>query len=317
MNNVYFVKYSISLYLKIMSIPKQDIIRICENNIESFTNDIKKICYLSHGILNSEMLLFISLVKYFGVNLIIESGRSKGYSTNILAESFKNFKYKIFSVEYDKYSPNVKISFERLRKYKNLNLIFGNSFDIIPQIIKENCCILIDGPKGFKSIKLAVKLLQNPYVKAIFIHDLYRDSPFRKDAEKIFSNYFFTDDYDYVNKFKILDKQCRLNIRNYDFNFSLYPKEKNPVKSYSFTLMVIFNDNTFIIEQNYRALLTSKDEIKQNLSIKFLFETVIQKMKKIPKFPFYYIYFEKVVCQKKNLNFLDLIKKWIKLFIQI
>ena len=40
-----------------------------------------------------------------------------------------------------------------------------------------------------------------------------RNSPHRTWVEKIFSNYFFTDDFDYIATFEILDKTCWIEHR--------------------------------------------------------------------------------------------------------
>jgi len=215
-----------------MILDKNKILDICSANLFSYKNIINKIEYEPHGILNSEMLLMISLVKYLKLNLIIESGRGRGQSTKIIAESFKNPKYRIISIDYNKYNLNMKISFERLKKYKNLELLFGNSFDLIPNLITERCCILIDGPKGIDSIRLAIKLMNNPLVELIFIHDLPHDSILREHAEKIFNYHFFTDDSDYLKRFKHLDRYYKPS-NNFSF-FNLFKKKKIESKNYKF-----------------------------------------------------------------------------------
>jgi len=68
---------------------KDEIIKVCLDNLPKFKEIIQEMRFENKGIFNSEMLLFISLVNYFGVNLIIESGRARGYSTQIIAEFFK------------------------------------------------------------------------------------------------------------------------------------------------------------------------------------------------------------------------------------
>lgn len=139
-----------------MILNKEEIIKICTNHLATFTNSIRNMKYELKGIFNSEMLLFISLTNYFGVKLIIESGRANGQSTKTIAEHFNKSDYRIYSIEYEKYSPDVKRSFNRLKQYKNVKFLFGDSFDLIPIIITEECCILIDGPKNIDAIRLAI-----------------------------------------------------------------------------------------------------------------------------------------------------------------
>lgn len=269
------------------------------------------------GIVNSEMLLFISLVKYFGVKLIVESGRANGYSTKIIAECFKKPEYKIYSVENNKYSPDVKISFEKLKKYENLILLFGDSFNIIPNLITEKCCILIDGPKGVRAISLAIELLKNPLTKAVFIHDLFKDYPHREDAEKIFSNYFFTDNKDYIEKFKSLDNHCWIVQRKCRKlkSWGPYRRRKKIMKSYGPTLAVFINSDNIYNIKHFNTLLKSIKQWKRSWSIKHFFNNFLTRFKRIIQFPFSYMYYEKRVKCKKQLNFNDLIKKWLDLFL--
>ena len=243
-----------------MNFNSHNIIEICNINLSSFRNSIEGINYEKGGIYNSEMLLFVSLIKHFGVKLIIESGRARGQSTKVIGENFKDSDYKIFSIEYNKYSPDVRISKERLKNYTNVNLLFGDSFKILPTLIKDECCVLIDGPKRVAAIQLAIESLRNPLVKAVFIHDLYKDSPHRKVVEKFFNDYFFTDNKNYVNMFKHLDNNCWIEQRKYreTRTWSPYRRGKKKFKSYSSTLLVIFNsENAF----NLKKLTNHKNEI--------------------------------------------------------
>lgn len=287
---------------------------ICNFNLSSFKNSLDGLSYEKGGIFNSEMLLIISLIKHFGVKLIIESGRARGQSTRVIAENFKNSDYKIFSIEYNKYSPDVRISNGKLKKYTNVNLLFGDSFKILPNLITDDCCVLIDGPKRVAAIQLGIEALKNPKVKAVFIHDLYKDSPHRKVVERIFKNYFFTDNKNYVNTFKHLDLNCWIEQRNYRETKSIgpYRRGKKTFKSYGPTLLAIFNsDNAF----NQKILTEHKKEIKlwkKTWKVKYFLDGWPKRLNTLLKFPSYYIYYEKIVHNEKNINLTDMLLKWAK-----
>lgn len=304
-----------------MVLNKEEIIKICSNHLVTFKNSIKNIKYEIKGIFNSEMLLFISLTNYFGVKLIIESGRANGQSTKVIAENFNKLEYKIYSIEYNRYSSDVKHSFNRLKQYKNVNLLFGDSFELLSKLITEKCCILIDGPKGTAAINLAIECLKDPLVKAVFIHDMSKDSPHRTWVEKIFLNCFFTDDNDYVNKFKILDKSCWNEHRKIRECRTCAPYRigDKELKSYFATLSVILNSDNFynpIKYKEYLEYLKKLKSLKRSWKFKLLFDNWPVSIKIIIKFPISYIYYEKRIDKKKKLNLINLIVEWAKVIFQ-
>ncbi len=293
---------------------KSRIIEICQKYLPTFKNAIKNIKYELKGITNSEMLLFISLVHYFRVKLIIESGRANGLSTKIIAENFKPPDFEFYSIENNKYSPDVKKSYEKLKNYRNIKLLFGDSNKLIPKLITEECCILIDGPKDDAAITLALECLKKPLVKAVFIHDLHKDSPHRKWVEKIFSNHFFTDDIDYIEKFKSLDKRVWIELRKYrEYRaWKPYKRNKKKMKSYSATLSAIMNSNNCYDQKIYEEYLECLKNKKRAWKIKSLFENWPLRIKNIIQFPSFYIYYEKVIDRKVQLNFFNFLIEWAK-----
>lgn len=294
-----------------MSLLKKEIIQICEQYLPTYKKSIYGLKYEPKGIFYSEMLLFIAISKKIGVNLLIESGRARGQSTKIIAENFKEQSYQIKSVEFVKYSSDVKISYNRLKEYKNIDLIFGNSFEILPKLVREECCVLIDGPKS-GAINLAIDMLKNPLVKAIFIHDMHKDSIERNEAEKIFKDCFFTDDLDYVNKFKNLDKKAWLDQRKHrEFqSWAPYKKDNKIMKSYASTLMLIFNSgNAFNLTQATK-LSNKRFNKKRKRSLKKIIENWPSRIKNIISFPVYYIFYEKRIKNSQKLNKIAFIKIW-------
>ncbi len=144
------------------------------------------------GIWESEMFLFYAAVKPFAPKQILESGRARGKSTLLLARCFPQS--QIVSVEYERESNNALAAEAKLKNESNVDLLYGDSRQILPERLEAGDAILIDGPKDFRAIKLAIDLLQTGKPCAVFVHDFPPNSPQRKFVEHNFSNAFFGDD---------------------------------------------------------------------------------------------------------------------------
>src|SRR5690242_8361460 len=144
------------------------------------------------GIWESEMFLFYAAVKPFVPKQILESGRARGKSTMILARCFPQS--RIISVEYERESENAPAAEAKLKNESNVELVYGDSLKILPQKLETGDAVLIDGPKDFRALKLAIDLLRTGKPCAVFIHDFPPASPQRKFVERNFPAAFFGDD---------------------------------------------------------------------------------------------------------------------------
>jgi predicted O-methyltransferase YrrM len=144
------------------------------------------------GIWESEMFLFYAAVNPFAPGQILESGRGRGKSTLILARCFPNA--RIVSVESDRRSENAVAAEAKLKNERNVELLYGDSREILPKRLQNGDAVLIDGPKDFRALKLAVDLLYTRKPCAVFIHDFPSGSPQRKFVERNWPNAFFGDD---------------------------------------------------------------------------------------------------------------------------
>ena len=156
------------------------------------------------GIWESEMFLFYAAIKLFAPKQILESGRARGKSTLILARCFP--KARIVSVEYERESDNAPAAETKLKNEPNVELLYGDSREILPQHLQTGDALLIDGPKDFRALKLAVDLLQTGKPCAVFVHDFPPNSPQRKFVERNFPNAFFGD-YPLFERFQTLDAE--------------------------------------------------------------------------------------------------------------
>src|SRR5206468_6479532 len=144
------------------------------------------------GVWESEMFLLYAAVKPFATKQILESGRARGKSTLILARCFSDA--RIVSVEYDRQSENAPAAEAKLENEPNVELLYGDSRAILPERLQTGDAVLIDGPKDFRALKLAIDLLRTEKPCAVFIHDFPPNSPQRKLVERNFPNAFFGDD---------------------------------------------------------------------------------------------------------------------------
>jgi len=144
------------------------------------------------GIWESEMFLFYAAIKPFAPKQILESGRARGKSTLILARCFPES--RIVSVEYERESENAPAAEAKLKSESNVELLYGDSRELMPQRLQSGDAVLIDGPKDFRALKLAVDLLCTGKPSTVFVHDFPPNSPQRKFVERNFPNAFFGDD---------------------------------------------------------------------------------------------------------------------------
>jgi len=138
------------------------------------------------------MFFFYAAVCPFAPRQILESGRMRGGSTLMLARCFPQT--QIVSVEFDRDPVHAAVAESRLKPYANVELLYGDSRDLLPERLQAGDAVLIDGPKGFRALKLALQLLRTEKPCAVLIHDFYQGEPARKFLERYWSNAFFSDD---------------------------------------------------------------------------------------------------------------------------
>jgi hypothetical protein len=164
------------------------------------------------GILNSEMLAVCGVCEALGAEVIIESGRYRGQSTQLIARYFADQPVEFFSIEAVR-NDNAHFAEAQLRSFQKLHLLYGDSRKMIPRLVKKfiakKVAILIDGPKGQAAIDLLHQVCRlSGSIIAGFIHDLKMEGGERDILKAIFSRVFFTDDPDYVAQYRELDISC-------------------------------------------------------------------------------------------------------------
>jgi len=174
------------------------------------TNYLQRTAGVSHerkGIRGSELFFFYASVADVEPERIIESGRARAQSTLVLASLFP--RTAIVSIESDAASPDVRIAAERLKHYGNVDCRFGDSRRLLPELLRRGDVILIDGPKDFRALKLALRLLRTGKPRAVFVHDLWLGLPARRFVDRHLPSAFLSDDPEWVRRYSQLDSSKR------------------------------------------------------------------------------------------------------------
>lgn len=168
----------------------------------------RTIPYEKKGILFSEMLFLAALVPSRPEKTlrIIESGRARAQSTLLLSRLFPDL--PVVSIEFDPGSPDTAVAAERLKDCANVEALFGDSTQMLPQIVRAGDVVLIDGPKHFRALRLAMRLLNENQPHAVFVHDVHRGIPEREFLDRHAPLCAFSDDDAFVSRYRHLDDSC-------------------------------------------------------------------------------------------------------------
>lgn len=204
--------------------------------------DIRLPTYREGGILPSELVFLKNLIDLVEPDLILESGRYNGVSTEFIKINFPNILLK----SYDFLKDEIAVNTEKvLSKYDNLNLLYGDTrYLMLNSVFEakgnfERILILLDGPKGKDAFVLMNEVLGFANVSAVVVHDSYIGSEFRNLVEEQGIDYVSSDDMSVVNKLKVYDD----NIDKKYFKDKPYSFNVSSNKSYGPTLVATFNLN--------------------------------------------------------------------------
>lgn len=170
---------------------------------KNFTNILRNVKKEKLGLNIEDGKLIAEHIEKINPELIIESGRARGVSTEIFAKCFPD--KKIISIDYDKNSQNSKYSEKKLQKYNNVKLVYGDSREIIEKYLTKKSHIFIDGPKGHEAILLAIQLFENKNVMSISLDDFPKSSYYHYILESIFGEMIKSENKN--GRVVILDKE--------------------------------------------------------------------------------------------------------------
>ena len=238
----------------------KEILGICDSRREEFETITKSTDYEWKGIFNSELLMVCAFVDQISVKHVLESGLARGHSTSVMAKYFESRNITIDTIEKRKFSDDSIFSKKHLAKFEHVNIHYGDAFSLMPELVSEECVVVIDGPKGLGALSLASIMLENPKVRAVFIHDVHKDSDARDTMIKMYPNALFSDNEDFVHSFKDLDSNCweRQSMREELTDWGPYKRGARVMQSYSATMGLIINQNIDT---------TTREEIKNILKL--------------------------------------------------
>ncbi|HEY2714021.1 MAG TPA: hypothetical protein VGI60_16015 [Chthoniobacterales bacterium] len=174
-----------------------------ERLLPSYLERVGNLGHAHKGIRRSELFFFYTLAAALAPRRIIESGRARAQSTLVLSRLFPQI--PIVSLESDPESPDVALAAERLRECENVDCRFGDSIDLLPRMVEAGDVVLIDGPKDFRALKLAFRLLRDELPAAVFVHDLWLGSSSRCFLERELRSALLSDDPRWVVHYAMLD----------------------------------------------------------------------------------------------------------------
>ncbi len=201
-----------------------------------FEEIIRGVSYEDRGVLFSEILFVAAALGETVPTRILESGRARGQSTLLFARCFPNS--EIISIDCEPGTPDAAAAEERLKPCANVQLLYGDSRERLPELMRSGDLVFIDGPKGFRAVRLALALLRSPQSpRAVFLHDVYRGLPEREFLEGRLDTALFSDERAFVERFARLDQVCWETIRAQEMNgWQPYHFEGSKQESYGPTV---------------------------------------------------------------------------------
>jgi len=187
-----------------------DLERVAPAEMEGYRQRVAGVPYEPKGILYSEMFFFYLCARAASAQRILESGRARGQSTLLLSACFPD--RPIISLEHDPHSPDVAIAGARLAGRSNVELRFGDATRVLPRITRPGDVVMIDGPKGYRGLRLALRLLAQGKASLVFLHDLGPQAPERRLVEARLPGTLYSDDPRFARLAHVLDAPARDTI---------------------------------------------------------------------------------------------------------
>jgi hypothetical protein len=170
-----------------------------EKYVDRYVENIADVVYDLKGIRPSEGFFIFAILAADPPCRILESGRARGYSTDILSRCFPDA--EIISIESAHDPTDTEMAGRRLAGRQNVQCRFGDAREELPRLIEPGDVVLIDGPKDFRALKLALRLLQTGRARGVFVHDLVPGIHVRRFLEKRIPSTLFSDDREFLSRY--------------------------------------------------------------------------------------------------------------------
>lgn len=193
-----------------MSLDPANINVAAAESLSAFGSRVAGIPYERKGILYSELFFLYLCARAFTPGRVFESGRARGQSTLVLSAIFPDL--QVVSIESDPNSPDVQVAAKRLKGRDNVSLRFGDATRILPAEVREGDVVLIDGPKGFRGLRLALRLLSTGKLTQVFVHDCGLDTEERAFLDANVRGPLYSDSIEFARIARVLDAACWADI---------------------------------------------------------------------------------------------------------
>ncbi len=157
----------------------------------------------SKGVRPSEMFFVCAGIAGANPSQILESGTASGQSTYFLARFFPQA--RVVTWEIDPEDPLAAIARERLGPVENVELRYGDSRGPLAASMGHGDAVVIDGPKGYRALGMAMELLATGNPIAVYLHDFSPGLPERRFVERHLPEAFFSDDERWNHGYGYLD----------------------------------------------------------------------------------------------------------------
>ena len=245
---------------------------LVKKTLSTSIDKIKLPIYKEGGILPSELVFLNNLIELIEPDLIIESGRYNGVSTEFIKINFPD----ILLTSYDFLKDKIAINTEKkLSKYDKLNLLYGDTRYLMLNALSktktkyDRVLVLLDGPKGKDAFDLMNKALKYNNVAAVVVHDSYIGSEFRNLIEEQNIDNISSDNKSLVKHLRFYDD----NIDKKYFNDKPYSFDENSDSSYGPTLVAAFNSNIYVDYPRINYLIRSLNIIRGNYLHRLIYFT--------------------------------------------
>jgi hypothetical protein len=174
--------------------------------IADFEEKIAALPGAGEGALFSELLFLQATLADARPRRILESGRGRGVVTSLLAACFPEL--EIISVERAPFSADAPFARTNLAAYNNVRCVTGDTRQMLPELVAAGDAVVINGPKDFGAVRLALSLARSGKPCAVFIHGCHRGSVAREFLSAAVPTAFYSDDEAFVKRFAYLDIRC-------------------------------------------------------------------------------------------------------------
>jgi hypothetical protein len=187
----------------------------CYNEVNNFFSN-KTIEFPLYGIHKQIMVFYLALVRFYKINLVIESGVGMGYSTKYLIDFSEKFNIQTVSIDLNINQLYCKHRNVEFKKNSLSSFEEGDGFLKVSELVMQNkdkkIALFLDGPKHLEAISLHdICCLLSKNVIFSFIDDILVNSNSFKSLKNY--NYFYI--YDLLNKEKIFRENKKKVLESY------------------------------------------------------------------------------------------------------